>query len=59
MLKHYDGLEVVRIPVSGSDIMTTASTCVGTVMNVIENGICVSPKEQQYIEYYGDQDPDW
>lgn len=59
MKKHYDGLEAVVIPLNSSDITATSPGCIGTIMNVLENGICVSDEEHQFIEYYGKDDPNW
>lgn len=54
MKKVYDGLDVIKIPMSRAEIIT-ASSCEAMIQLRMENGVCVSPEEQQQIEYINDK----
>ena len=42
MKSAYDGLEVMKIPLSSRDIFTGSQECMENVMNIMVNRICVS-----------------
>ena len=54
MKREYDGLKAFKISVNNVDIIKT-SGCEAMIQLKMENGVCVSPSEQQQIEYTGDQ----
>ena len=54
MKKHYDGLEVYKISVKNGDFIAT-SNCIAMIQLQMENGICITNKEFQQIEYVGNQ----
>ena len=41
----YDGLVVIRIPVTNSDIFTASIKCMQNVMNIMPVDVCVSETE--------------
>lgn len=72
MKSAYDGLEIVRIPLSSNDIYTGSHDCFENVMNIMVNRICVSEHEdndfctdyehERYEETFVNVDPaylDW
>ena len=57
MRKHYDGLEVTKIPLNAicASAIDSSNNCQAMIQLKLENGICISPEWQQQIEYVGDQ----
>ena len=55
MGKKYDGLVAYKIEVNGSDIITASPNCQAMIQLKMVDGVCVSPYDQQQIEYVGDQ----
>ena len=52
MKREYDGLKAFKISVNNEDIITASTdNCSSMVQLRMENGICVSPPEQQQVEY--------
>ena len=54
MKVEYDGLEMVRIPVTSSDIFTGSPDCISNVMNIKVGDICIS--EHQGDSYCSEYD---
>ena len=53
MRNHYDGLEIIRIPLVRTELVA-ASSCQAMVQLKMENGVCVSDPSVQQIEYVGE-----
>lgn len=54
MLKKYNGLEVYKIQLHGSDIATWASPgCSPMIQLAMVDGVCVSDPSLQQVEYVG------
>lgn len=53
MKKNYDGLEVFKISFDPRLTTKENSNCVAMIQLKLENGICISPEEQQQVTYTG------
>ena len=54
LMKKYDGLEAYKIPVDNGAFIY-ASNCLAIITLELVDGVCVTDKDYQQIEYVGDQ----
>lgn len=55
MKRQYDGLEAMKISLGEADMITASGNCYAMIQLEMVNGICVTDKDFQQIEFVGDQ----